>query len=207
MSDEWISDCASVRAAFGYRLRKHVLYQSGADTEAPSLIFADADYEVGDGKCGLHEDGKSANEPAIVFVRADSYLSAIARIEALEAGIIAALRAPDEDRSDILRKALHGQPNIAQECHGSNSQAQAARNPDLPASGAKIERHRDRKGGAMGFSLIQGGGRESDRSQDLADALIDVIYERADGMTVIAIIGVLETVKYEILLQSEKGAE
>lgn len=50
--------------------------QDGSKTNAPYCVFADADYESGDGSCGLHETPKSANEPAIVYVRADWYLKA-----------------------------------------------------------------------------------------------------------------------------------
>ena len=68
---------------YGYMLRPGVDYQSGDGTNAPAIIFADADYEVGDGKCGLHEDSKSANEPAIIYVRSDAIESAYAQIAAI----------------------------------------------------------------------------------------------------------------------------
>jgi len=74
-----------IRKAFGYRLRASVSHQDGADSLAPSLIFADADYDIGDGRIGLHEDDKQANEPAIIYVRADAYLDACAQVEALAA--------------------------------------------------------------------------------------------------------------------------
>lgn len=67
--------CPRVRSAFGHLLRQGYTYQDGAESEAPALIFTDCDYEVGDGKCGLWEDGKNANEPAIVYARADAYLA------------------------------------------------------------------------------------------------------------------------------------
>lgn len=88
-----MSDDPKVRAAFGHRLRAHVNYQDGRGSEAPSIVFADCDYEVGDGKCGLHEDGKSANEPAIVYARADALMDALASIEQ-QAAEIARLKAP-----------------------------------------------------------------------------------------------------------------
>lgn len=75
-----------LRKAFTFRLRKHVAHQDGSETAAPSVIFADADYEIGDGRCGLHEDDKCANEPAIIYVRADAYMAAVAQIEALMKG-------------------------------------------------------------------------------------------------------------------------
>lgn len=84
----WIDeDDPRLRKALTYSLRKHVRHQDGANSEAPSVIFADADYEVGDGKCGLHEDAKSANEPAIVYVRADAYLAVISERDALRAAL------------------------------------------------------------------------------------------------------------------------
>jgi hypothetical protein len=83
---EWADDDdPKLRALFQYQLRNHVRHQDGRDSLAPTLVFADADYEVGDGTCGLHADAKSANEPAIVFVRADALVNAADRIEALEA--------------------------------------------------------------------------------------------------------------------------
>lgn len=68
---------------YGYALRPSVDYQSGDGTNAPAIIFADADYEVGDGKCGLHEDSKSANEPAIIYVRSDALEAAHAQIKVM----------------------------------------------------------------------------------------------------------------------------
>jgi len=80
--DEWTDDDdPKLRALFQYELRDHVRHQDGRDSLAPTLVFADADYEVGDGTCGLHADAKSANEPAIVFVRADALVDAADRIE------------------------------------------------------------------------------------------------------------------------------
>lgn len=80
----WIDqDDPRIRAAFTYALRAHVRHQSGEDTPSPAIIFADADYEVGDGSMGLHEDDKRANEPAIVYVRADAYLAVVDQCKAL----------------------------------------------------------------------------------------------------------------------------
>jgi hypothetical protein len=47
-------------------------------------VWADADYEVGDGTCGLHETQKPANEPAIPYVRFDALTAALDEIERLE---------------------------------------------------------------------------------------------------------------------------
>ena len=63
---EWLKKFATYALRIGYEI------QSGRGTNAPTLIWADADYEVGDGKCGLHEGQKGANEPAIPYVRLDS---------------------------------------------------------------------------------------------------------------------------------------
>lgn len=72
-----------LRKAFTFRLRKHVSHQDGSGTAAPSLVFADADFEAGDGRMCLHEDDKQANEPAIIYVRADAYMAALAQIDSL----------------------------------------------------------------------------------------------------------------------------
>ena len=85
MSDaEWRDDDARLRKIFGYLLRDHVAYQDGRNSEAPSVVFADGDYEVGDGTCGLHTDGKQCNEPAIIYVRADALVDALSRAEKAE---------------------------------------------------------------------------------------------------------------------------
>ena len=77
-------DCPRVRKALTYYLRAHVRHQDGSQSEALAVIFADADYESGDGNVGLWADSKNANEPAIVYVRADAYLDALDKIEQLE---------------------------------------------------------------------------------------------------------------------------
>ena len=74
-----------LRRLFGYALRSSVKYQDGRASKAPLLVFSDADYEVGDGSCGLNGDGKQCNEPAIAYVRADALIDAHARIRELEA--------------------------------------------------------------------------------------------------------------------------
>lgn len=68
-----------------YAARPGFKYQTGEGTNTPTFIFADADYEIGDGSCGLHECVKRTNEPGIVYVRADSYLALSARVAELEA--------------------------------------------------------------------------------------------------------------------------
>ena len=73
----------ALRKAFTYALHAGVEHQDGSESGAPAAIFADADYEVGDGKCGLHESDRNANEPAIIYVRADAYMAVCAQIEAL----------------------------------------------------------------------------------------------------------------------------
>lgn len=96
MSDEWTDDDdPKVRALCRYALRPHVRYQDGRYSLAPTLVFADADYEVGDGICGLHSDGKQANEPAIVYTRMDALIDANDRIEELEAKLAKAVEALD----------------------------------------------------------------------------------------------------------------
>lgn len=47
------------------------MVQNGAESKAPLYVYADADYEEGDGSYGLHETVKRANEPAIQYRRAD----------------------------------------------------------------------------------------------------------------------------------------
>jgi len=100
MSDaEWFEgDDPALRKMFGHMLRDHVAYQDGRHSEAPTLVFADADYEVGDGSCALHEDGKRANEPAIVYARADALMHLDAENRALRARI-AGLEAKANDRA------------------------------------------------------------------------------------------------------------
>lgn len=80
-------------------LRTHVAIQSGVGTRAPVYIAADADYESGDGNCGLHEDEKYANEPAIIYVRADLFMDMRAERNALRAEL-KRLREMQEQRDD-----------------------------------------------------------------------------------------------------------
>ena len=82
-----LEDDQKLREILGPLLRKHVAYQDGRSSKAPSLVFADADYEMGDGPFALHLDGKYADEPAIVYVRADALVQAVARAEAAEAAL------------------------------------------------------------------------------------------------------------------------
>lgn len=71
-----------LRAILGYALPAGIEVQSGAGSEAPDVVFADMDYEIGDGPCGLHERARNADEPAIVYVRADRIADHIASFEA-----------------------------------------------------------------------------------------------------------------------------
>lgn len=68
----------AIKTVLGYQLRTGYDVQTGAETNAPSVIWADADYEVGDGACGLHETQKPANEPAIPYVRFDTLRALLA---------------------------------------------------------------------------------------------------------------------------------
>lgn len=74
---------ALVERLLGYQLRTGYDVQTGVNTNAPSVVWADADYEVGDGTCGLHETQKPANEPAIPYVRFDALTAALDEIERL----------------------------------------------------------------------------------------------------------------------------
>lgn len=73
----------AIEDIYKYASRTSVAYQSGDGTNAPAMIFADADYEAGDGNLGLHENSKSANGPTIIYVRADALELAYAQIAAL----------------------------------------------------------------------------------------------------------------------------
>ena len=106
-----MEDDPKVRKAFGYALYSGVAYQDGDGTNAPTLIYADADYAAGDGKCGLHESGKAANEPTIVYVRADAYVRALDEIERLrsENFVLREMqRQSDIARADIFRATFPG---------------------------------------------------------------------------------------------------
>lgn len=95
------NDKESVERLLGYQLRTGYDIQSGDCTESPAVVFADADYEVGDGSCGLYGDQKTANEPAIPYVRIDSLLSIAAERDALKAEV-------DElEASSRIWEALH----------------------------------------------------------------------------------------------------
>lgn len=74
-----------VKRLLGYEAYSHIKYQSGEGTQAPRFVYVDADYEVGDGNCGLHSCAKQTNEPAIPYARVDALLAQAARIERLEA--------------------------------------------------------------------------------------------------------------------------
>lgn len=104
---------ALVERLLGYQLRTGYDVQTGVDTNAPSVVWADADYEVGDGTCGLHETQKPANEPAIPYVRFDALTAALDENERLR---VAAGQAIDFIHADLpfeardaLRAALKGE--------------------------------------------------------------------------------------------------
>ena len=53
------------------------------------------------------------------------------------------------------------------------------------------------------FTVVQGNGRESDRTSILQDAILDVIETHADGMMIATVLGTLDMIKHEILRNSE----
>jgi len=67
-----------LREILSYGLPSHVEIQTGEGTSSPNAVFADADFEVGDGVCGLHASGRQANEPCIPYIRADALVHALA---------------------------------------------------------------------------------------------------------------------------------
>lgn len=73
------------------------MVQNGARSAAPLYVYADADYEEGDGSCGLHETVKRANEPAIQYRRADL------------------LSTPPREDADELLELLEGTPDCIEE--------------------------------------------------------------------------------------------
>ena len=52
--------------------------------------------------------------------------------------------------------------------------------------------------------VIEGSGREYERSGDLVDAIMQAVYDNAQGMSVAAVIGCLELAKLEILREQEE---
>jgi len=67
-----------LREILSYGLPSHVEIQTGEGTSSPNAVFADADFKVGDGVCGLHASGRQANEPCIPYIRADALVHALA---------------------------------------------------------------------------------------------------------------------------------
>jgi len=49
------------------------------------------------------------------------------------------------------------------------------------------------------LKLVEGAGPTEDRAEEMAEAIRSLIYERGEGMSLAAVIGVLEIVKVEIL--------
>jgi hypothetical protein len=57
------------------------------------------------------------------------------------------------------------------------------------------------------ITQLPGSGRVHDRSAALRDALMDCIVENGDGMPYAAVIGVLEIIKIQLLIDSVEGDE
>lgn len=55
------------------------------------------------------------------------------------------------------------------------------------------------------ISVIEGKGREYDRSAELVEAIMEAVYEKAMGMSVAAVIGSIELAKLEIIREQEEG--
>lgn len=51
------------------------------------------------------------------------------------------------------------------------------------------------------ISVIEGKGREYDRSAELVEAIMEAVYEKAQGMSVAAVVGCLEIAKLEIITE------
>lgn len=120
---------AECRKMFGDELRDHVQYQDGRDSQGPTLLFADADYEIGDGKCGLHTDGKYASEPAIVYVRADALSALRAENEGLRKALAPFAKVAElfEDRPTDLGPAGVYSPVAGPEYNLNSDHCRAAR--------------------------------------------------------------------------------
>ena len=142
MTPEELDD-TELREALPGHFRTHVIHQSGAGTKAPETIFADADYEFGDGACGLHEDDKRANEPAIVYVRADLFM-------AERAHAAAALRAQAEvtqERDGLAAEVAELRAIIALMDDHTPRADSACREPGITFSEACRREWKDRMGG------------------------------------------------------------
>ena len=77
-TDTSAEDVKRLRKLLSYGLPPHVGVQTGEGTSSPNAVFADADYEIGDGVCGIHSSGKQANEPCIPYIRADALIHSLA---------------------------------------------------------------------------------------------------------------------------------
>jgi hypothetical protein len=53
------------------------------------------------------------------------------------------------------------------------------------------------------ITVIEGMGRDTDRTSVLGDAIMDAINVNAQGMSLAAIVGTLELVKMEVLFDAE----
>lgn len=87
----------------GRDLPAGVAIQDGSLSDAPAVIFADADYEVGDGACGIHERAKYASEPCIPYLRADAILDALSELGRLRQQLAEAEHQRDRASEDYER--------------------------------------------------------------------------------------------------------
>ena len=111
----------AVERLLGYALHTGYEVQSGEGTKAPAVVFADADYEVGDGKIGLHENQKPANEPAIPYVRIDALVALAAENAKLreQAATVQSQR-PDETDMAIWQEGYdHGRKGALEEAYNA----------------------------------------------------------------------------------------
>lgn len=53
------------------------------------------------------------------------------------------------------------------------------------------------------MQVIQGAGRDIDRAQGLGEAIWAAIEEHADGMSLAAVVGTLELIKMQVIVDSE----
>ena len=111
MSDT-IASAEAVRQILSYALRTGYSVQSGEGTSAPSVVWADADFEVGDGTCGLHADQKPANEPAIPYVRIDALIAIRAQLVAAQAQVQTAREreTPLSEDARVMQKRIGSTP-------------------------------------------------------------------------------------------------
>lgn len=51
------------------------------------------------------------------------------------------------------------------------------------------------------MQVIEGSGREYDRSAELVEAIMEAVYAKAQGMSIAAVVGCLELAKLEIITE------